>query len=232
MQFIEVIDNALPEAFCDALVAKFQGHPGVHQGRTGGGVDTSKKQSLDITLDRFEDWQAEKQQILANTFGHIQNYFDKHFMALIGAVSPTVYDPDSGQPVTVTPDNYARVGRPNLQALVNHIYRCGYINLQKYDKGQGGYPHWHSEAYPQGPHAEPLHRVLLWMYYLNDVDEGGETEFFYQQHRVKPKKGRMVIAPAGFTHTHRGNRPVSGDKYILTSWVLFNRAEQLYGQPK
>ncbi|MEC7470920.1 MAG: 2OG-Fe(II) oxygenase, partial [Pseudomonadota bacterium] len=32
-----------------------------------------------------------------------------------------------------------------------------------------------------------------------------------------------------FTHTHRGQIPVSDDKYILTSWVLFNRAEQLYG---
>lgn len=38
----------------------------------------------------------------------------------------------------------------------------------------------------------------------------------------------MVIAPAGFTHTHRGLVPRSNDKYILTSWVLFNRAEKLY----
>ena len=38
----------------------------------------------------------------------------------------------------------------------------------------------------------------------------------------------MVIAPAGFTHSHRGNRPVSGDKYIVTSWLMFNRAEKLY----
>jgi hypothetical protein len=37
----------------------------------------------------------------------------------------------------------------------------------------------------------------------------------------------MVIAPAGFTHTHRGNMPVSNDKYIATSWVLFQRAEDL-----
>ncbi len=38
----------------------------------------------------------------------------------------------------------------------------------------------------------------------------------------------MVIAPAGFTHTHKGNKPISGDKYIATSWIMFNRAEQLY----
>jgi hypothetical protein len=38
----------------------------------------------------------------------------------------------------------------------------------------------------------------------------------------------MVIAPAYFTHTHRGNVPVSNNKYILTSWVLFNQAQQIY----
>jgi quercetin dioxygenase-like cupin family protein len=66
------------------------------------------------------------------------------------------------------------------------------------------------------------------MFYLNDVDEGGETEFYYQQQKVKPVKGRMVIAPAGFTHTHRGNKPESNDKYILTSWVLFKPSEHLF----
>ena len=41
--------------------------------------------------------------------------------------------------------------------------------------------------------------------------------------------GALLIAPAAFTHTHRGNRPVGGDKYIATSWVLFQPAERLFG---
>jgi excinuclease ABC A subunit len=93
---------------------------------------------------------------------------------------------------------------------------------------EGGYPYWHSEVYPQAGHNDVLHRILLFMFYLNDVDEGGETEFHYQDIKIKPKAGRTVIAPAYFTHTHRGNVPVSNNKYILTSWVLFNQAEQIY----
>ena len=77
--------------------------------------------------------------------------------------------------------------------------------------------------------CEQLHRSLLFLVYLNDVEEGGETEFYYQQLKVKPKKGTIVIAPAGFTHTHRGNTPISGDKYVLAGWILFNRAENIYG---
>jgi len=57
------------------------------------------------------------------------------------------------------------------------------------------------------------------MLYLNDVEEGGETEFLYQKMRVKPTKGTILIWPADWTHTHRGNPPLSGDKYIYTGWM-------------
>ena len=71
------------------------------------------------------------------------------------------------------------------------------------------------------------HRVLAWMIYLNDVEEGGETEFLYQQLKIKPRRNIAVIWPGSFTHLHRGNPPISGTKYILTGWyapmALMNR---------
>jgi len=57
------------------------------------------------------------------------------------------------------------------------------------------------------------------MLYLNDDFEGGETEFIYQKDRIKPRKNRLVIWPATYTHVHRGNPPINGDKYIITGWV-------------
>ena len=64
-------------------------------------------------------------------------------------------------------------------------------------------------------------RVLSWILYLNDVEEGGETEFLYQSMRFKPKAGTFILFPAHFTHTHRGNPPLSGVKYIATGWIEF-----------
>jgi len=72
---------------------------------------------------------------------------------------------------------------------------------------------------------------LLFQFYLNDVAEGGETEFYYQQRKVEARQGRLIIAPAGFTHTHKGNVSRSGDKYVATSWILFQRAEAMFGAP-
>lgn len=67
------------------------------------------------------------------------------------------------------------------------------------------------------------------MVFLNDVEVGGETEFFYQQFGISPKRGTVVIAPAAFTHTHRGAMPISSDKYIFTSWIMYQAAARLYG---
>ena len=64
-------------------------------------------------------------------------------------------------------------------------------------------------------------RLLLAILYLNDVKEGGETEFLYQSLRVSPKQGTLLFCPSGFTHTHRGNPPLSGEKYIMNTWIEF-----------
>ena len=81
----------------------------------------------------------------------------------------------------------------------------------------GGYHVWHYES----ANREVSHRLLTWILYLNDVQEGGETEFLYQHMRVKPEQGTLVIWPAAFTHTHRGNPPLSNEKYIVTGWTEF-----------
>ena len=86
------------------------------------------------------------------------------------------------------------------------------IKVQRTEIGQG-YHMWHFES---NTHTN---RILAWMLYLNDVEEGGETEFLYQHKWVKPKAGTMLIWPAAFTHTHRGNPPLSNTKYIMTGWV-------------
>lgn len=88
--------------------------------------------------------------------------------------------------------------------------------IQKTEPSQG-YHMWHCEAGSR----ETSNRILAWTLYLNDVEEGGETEFIYQRLRVKPKQGTLVIWPAAFTHTHRGNPPLSNTKYIVTGWIEF-----------
>ena len=79
-----------------------------------------------------------------------------------------------------------------------------------------GYHVWHIE-HGKGFENEP--RAFVFSIYLNDVEEGGETEFLHFSKRIKSKTGRIVIWPAAFPYLQRGNPPLSGEKYILTSWM-------------
>jgi hypothetical protein len=98
--------------------------------------------------------------------------------------------------------------------LKDHNLRCTTLKMQKTEPG-AGYHVWHCE---QGP-DEQSSRCLVYSAYLNDIDDAGETEFLYQRLRIPPKENSVIIWPAAFTHTHRGN-VVHGNKskYIVTGW--------------
>lgn len=82
----------------------------------------------------------------------------------------------------------------------------------------GEYYHWHIDG---GSH-EFSQRQLVAIWYLNDVSgPGGETEFLYQDLKVKPKEGKLLLFPPFWTHEHRGVTLEKGVKYIATTWVVF-----------
>lgn len=134
-----------------------------------------------------------------------------------------------GQAHRLTAEIISAMDDDQLASVVQYALRPGAINLQHYTAGRGGYPYWHCELFPRDASAETLHRHLLWTIYLNDGFEQGKTESLHQQRRIRPRIGSLLIAPAAFTHAHRGNRPEGRDTFIATSWVLFQRAEHLFG---
>lgn len=99
--------------------------------------------------------------------------------------------------------------------VIEHIdMKFDEIKLQK-TPPRGGFHDWHCEVNDLGV----VDRCIVWMLYLNHIPKGeGETEFLWQGLRVQPKAGRMVIWPAFYTHTHRGNAVYSKNKYIATGW--------------
>lgn len=226
--FVRVINNAINPELCSRIIDIFESSNNTSVGHTGGGVDKEKKNSIDVSIQRHKEFQPILEDVLQGTTKHIVEYIKDFYFALIGPIALTMKHPITGQPTALTADNFDTLGMPKVENLVKYMFRLGEINAQKYVVNKGGYPYWHSEIYPQQNSTEALHRNLLFMFYLNDVEEGGETEFYYQKLKIKPKAGTMVIAPAGFTHTHRGNMPISSDKYILTSWVLFNPSKLIF----
>jgi hypothetical protein len=91
------------------------------------------------------------------------------------------------------------------------------INIQRYFPGEGYY-HWHCES----AGLDTTHRLLAWMIYLNDVEEGGGTEFNYDLPNLKAVEGSVAIWPSYWTHHHRGITAPNETKYIITGWYIFD----------
>lgn len=79
----------------------------------------------------------------------------------------------------------------------------------------------HHEYHADGGHearGDPV-RVIAFLFYLNDVLEGGETAFINQAVSVAPRCGRVVLFPTAFTHVHAGRPPIAGRKYVVANFV-------------
>ena len=62
-------------------------------------------------------------------------------------------------------------------------------------------------------------RFLSFMWYLNDVGQGGETVF--EDLIINPKQGKMIVFPPLWAFPHRGNPPISNSKYIMSTYLHY-----------
>lgn len=118
-----------------------------------------------------------------------------------------------------------------LQSVVNnYIAKYPYCNesspwtiierpkIQHY-RPNDGYFAWHTERDYRAP--QTINRHLVFMTYLNDVTDGGGTEFYHQKVVTKARKGKTIIWPADWMHIHRGVVSPTQEKYIITGWLSY-----------
>jgi len=104
---------------------------------------------------------------------------------------------------------------PFLKNMISEI-DVPRFNIQKYSEGD----HF-AKIHTERTSLSTLHRVFAWMTYLNDVDDGGQTNFDHYGIKMKPEIGKTLIWPAEWTHAHSGEILKSGEKYIITGWMHF-----------
>ena len=107
---------------------------------------------------------------------------------------------------------------PFTSSIIRDQFDASYLLCKRYNPPDQGYHIFHEDW--NKSRTEKSLRYWVVMCYLNDVKNGGETEFLYQGRLIKPKKGTIVVFPPYYTHLHKGHPPKSNSKYILTSWLL------------
>jgi len=110
-----------------------------------------------------------------------------------------------------------KLSQEGINALPSHLTINNSFILQKYEKNRGKYTYHDDFAISDTRE----HRVATFIFYLNTVENGGETEFM-DTFKIKPEKGKLVFFPACWNYYHRGKMPISNDKYIITGWLYAN----------
>jgi hypothetical protein len=136
---------------------------------------------------------------------------------------------DSSNPEQVEFDNIYKILADELHINVNKYLKLLNNNIfnktpctltsfqiQKYKKKEGKYI-YHNDSLA----AKSEFRIITFLWYLNDVYEGGETELLYDN-VIKPEMGKLLLFPANTTYPHCGKMPISNDKYIITGWIYMS----------
>ena len=103
---------------------------------------------------------------------------------------------------------YAEFGSYPPSALTD----AGY-HLKRYNPGEGFYD-WHTD----NSSIHICHRVVVILWYLNEIEEGGHTQFGWGE-IIRPKTGAALMFPATWLYPHKGHMPMSGPKYVASTWV-------------
>ena len=104
---------------------------------------------------------------------------------------------------------------PFLKNMVKDV-DIGSFNVQKYSKGD----HF-SQIHTERANLRNSNRLFAWMTYLDNVEDGGTTNFLHYSIKIKPEIGKTLIWPAEWTHAHSGEILGSGEKHIITGWMNF-----------
>lgn len=191
--FIRVVDDAMTHEQCAKLIDGFHA---VHDNGGSYTRQSSERSPKDMKADTAI---VAQELLLNNLFKPLQEQMmevlNKHITTYVEDFETGIFGMDIGEQFPMSQSG---------------------IKIQM-TKPSEGYHVWHCE----NSSLFNKSRFLTWILYLNNIDEGGETEFIHLSERISPKTGRLVIFPAGWTHAHRGNPPLSNTKYIATGWMEY-----------
>lgn len=189
--FVQVFDNVIKKEVCEDIIETFEKNEKKQQdGQTAGGYMPDTKMTKELYF----------------SFGNCLFKYDD-----------IIYEG-----LRIAYHEYTK----NLNDHYNNIYNwekdlgdTGY-QLQKYQKNKGLYK-WHVDTSDGLDYVTKNGiRKYAFIFYLNIVEEGGETGFIVESVKnTKPLAGRLLIFPTTDQYVHCGMMPISHDKYMITGWL-------------
>jgi hypothetical protein len=197
-QYIYVDKENISKEKCEIIINKFNNDERKYKGITIG-ITENIKETNDLQITGLEDWKEIDDYLYNNLNKALKQYSNRFIKNKSGEIIKNSKD----QIIT-------------MELFIRNTMDFGY-QIQWY-KANTGYYDWHTDFIDKVILLNQ-NRILAFIWYLNDVEVGGETEFL--NGKIKPEAGKLLLFPATWTYLHRGKMPISNDKYIVTGWLGF-----------
>jgi hypothetical protein len=193
-KYIYINEHSLSDKFCERMINLHDSSKEKYPGLIFSGVNKNIKDTTDV-MTHGECWDD-----FTNTLREELDY------NILKYVERFKHDDYKGCNNHSTRD-YSVIQKEGISKVSQFM-------VQKYNKGEGRYVYHNDFSLDKNGD----YRILTYLWYLNDVDEGGETAFS-GIYCIKPKRGTLILFPASWTFPHCGKMPISHDKYIITGWI-------------
>ena len=187
--------KSLSPEICTDIIQLFEtelANKKCYKGVTGSGLNLKYKNTFDFQITQSTDpnWIKVKELLIKELHTNVKQYCN------------TLNQP---------PEN----NKYGFKAIYYDTLHINEVNLQmqKYDKEKGIFT-YHNDFSIEND----KHRVVVFLWYLNTVEVGGETELFGST-KIKPEMGKLLLFPACWCFPHCGTIPISDNKYIITGWI-------------
>lgn len=194
-KLIYTYDYAISPLLCKTIIDMYEEEDERYNGITGSGYNPSIKETLDFIIpNSVSRWERINTFLNKELVKNVKNYLNElNVIDNFNVLSP------------------AYIGGDFLQ--------YDSFMIQKYFINKGKFEYHHDFFCD---FEKSRYRIITFIFYLNDVDEGGETEIWGHTH-IKPTTGKLLLFPACWTFPHCGKMPISSDKYIITGWLNINK---------
>jgi hypothetical protein len=200
-EFIYENNNSISKLLCKEIIELYE-DPKIkkNNGVTIGGLNKEIKDTTDYIIPKSssdEKWNKLEQFLYKELNKNLLEYLKK-----------------------INKNSYKSENNSNHDSTLfnNETLEVRSFMIQKYEKNVGKYVYHNDFAIEKDTYK---HRVITFLWYLNTVEEGGETEF-WDNYKIKPKVGKLILFPASWCFPHRGKVPISDNKYIITGWFYIN----------
>jgi len=193
--FLYEDSTSLDISLCNLIIELYENEENKYEGVTRGGLNKSVKDTTDFIIP----YDASSNTNWLNINDILYNELNKNLHKYIVKIRQYL--------------NNEKYILFDAKCLTENLFM-----IQKYIKNRGHYIYHNDTSFEPD---RTKYRVLTYLWYLNDITEGGETEF-WGNYKIKPTAGKLLIFPSSWSFPHCGKMPISDNKYIITGWLYLN----------